>query len=363
MPSARIGYLEEMTRVARKAVEVDPQLALVQARKAAEEVLRIAIEAKGSGDRSGLDKAALEELLNRARSESLVPEIQMVHVRAIQAYGNPAVHGRFGAATVTSQDVEPAVGALVRLVHWLATEIAPGQATQPGPGGDAKPVWSAPPPRQFSILQRHVQTIAIDASTVNEMGWSQAEREIGRVVHKALIAALVDVARAGVSPDILYLLTLTHGDASDADVEFAAELVSHVTPFVHAFASRLTRLIESGTPGSDVPDIRVRLSYAWERLAPYRATMDGPAAATIAPIPDVPCRVRFPLRTSDVLRVMSAMARGKVVEQEGMENVTERDVDFLRWVQRVSAGKTFTWSDLSVNPRDPEDWSISPSAA
>jgi RecQ family ATP-dependent DNA helicase len=110
------------------ALAIDPELAVMQARKLVEgglrELLRSSSVAAGPGANvEKLDTLSLDELVQRLRK--LLPSALIPQIELVQRQGNQAVHTRLGAEAFTVAHATPSALAAVNFVRWVVTRGAP----------------------------------------------------------------------------------------------------------------------------------------------------------------------------------------------------------------------------------------------
>lgn len=123
----RISSLEEsvknLSRILMKVQQYsisDPEVALGQARRAAEAILR-EIFVREIGEPT---KILLDELLNRLVDKKVLPQRIVVPLRTIQAYGNYGVHAQSDMSAISSEYAMPCLAALGQVTSWYFAEYA-----------------------------------------------------------------------------------------------------------------------------------------------------------------------------------------------------------------------------------------------
>ncbi|MDQ3815804.1 MAG: hypothetical protein M3347_17995 [Armatimonadota bacterium] len=70
--------------------------------------------------------------------------------------------------------------------------------------------------------------------------------------------------------------------------------------------------------------------------------------------------LKFPLRTSDLLIILSAMMNGKAVIYDDIDfsSLRPNENEFLKYTQEAKKYRTFDLSDFSIDVSDPELWNV-----
>ena len=128
---ARLARLEkDMVRVhacfekARKWLEMDAEVSLGQARKAAEAICKQIYVHEGCEKGSKpADKMMLNDLIGRLARDKLIPQRIGVALGTIQAFGNLGVHDQGEESDhITADTATPCLNALSTVVTWYTTE-------------------------------------------------------------------------------------------------------------------------------------------------------------------------------------------------------------------------------------------------
>jgi len=131
----------ELVSKARSYAKTDPEVALGQARKAAEAIART-VYAREVGEPG---KMLLNELLQKLAAQKAVPASIQIPFGTIQVYGNFGSHAQSDMRTIDADYVAPAIAALNAVTAWFYDEYLthpmPALATPP-----AAPALEAPKP-------------------------------------------------------------------------------------------------------------------------------------------------------------------------------------------------------------------------
>lgn len=125
----------------------DPEVALSQARKAAEAICKQIHRAEGldAGGRP-TTKMMLQELIQALRREGLLPRHIAMPLGTIQQYGNFGVHDQGADAEhITSEFIRPCVTALETVVDWYFDRYDSSPAPSPKPIPTPRPPTEPPP--------------------------------------------------------------------------------------------------------------------------------------------------------------------------------------------------------------------------
>ena len=86
--------------------------------------------------------------------------------------------------------------------------------------------------------------------------------------------------------------------------------------------------------------------------------MPGPNSVEIACLEQTHYTLKFPMQTSDLLLVLSAMLTGKIIVQDDINLTDPTQMNFVQWVSQVMKGRSFSLQDITLDVADPERWSI-----
>jgi hypothetical protein len=148
----------ELVSKARSYAKTDPEVALGQARKAAEAIART-VYAREVGEPG---KMLLNELLQKLAAQKAVPQSIQIPFGTIQVYGNFGSHAQSDMRTIDADYVAPAISALNAVTAWFFDEYLthpmPALATPP-----AAPALEAPPPRKRRLWPFAVAGVVVVA--------------------------------------------------------------------------------------------------------------------------------------------------------------------------------------------------------
>lgn len=176
-----------------------------------------------------------------------------------------------------------------------------------------------PPIPQLSTIQRHVLEFSL-TSQAHSMQRESLLQEISRGINRAIVWSFLDAIHMGAPSRFAYLLSLGCHTASDESI-VEIELHCHITSFVHAFAQHVESMLGDSPParGRYSSDLRIRASSRWTSHAPYRISMPGPNHVEITCLEKPHYTLKFPMQTSDLLLVLSAMLTGKIIVQDDID--------------------------------------------
>ena len=210
---------------------------------------------------------------------------------------------------------------------------------------------------QLSTIQQH----AVEFSLTPQTHLEPVLQEISRAINRALVWSFLDAIYAGAPAHFTYLLSLIYNnDPREGEAIVQIELHCHITSFVHAFAQNLESLIGESSPsrGRYSPDLRIRAASKWSAHVPYRISMSGPNNVEIACLEQTHYSLKFPMQTSDLLLVLSAMLTGKIIVQDDINLTDPTQKNFVLWTSQVMKGRSFSLHDITLDVADPERWSI-----
>ena len=213
---------------------------------------------------------------------------------------------------------------------------------------------------QLSTIQNHSLEFSL-TSEASSMDRDSLMREVSRMINRSIVSAFLDAVYVGAPAQFVYLLSLTRREEpAVGEVIIQIELQCHITSFVHAFAQRL----ESLAGGSSHPsrnyseDLRIRAACKWSEHVPYRVLMSGPLQVEITCLEQPFYSLKFPMQTSDLLIVLSAMLTGKIIVQDDLQVSDPTQKRFVQWTSEVMRTHSFSLQDIALDVSDPERWTI-----
>jgi hypothetical protein len=135
---AQLRFLAALVGKARQYASSDPEVALNQARKAAEAICRQLFQ-KAIGEPG---KIMLDAMLQKLSQAKVVPQKILVPFGTIQAYGNYGTHAQSDLRPVDADYVRPCLAALDQVVAWYFDE----HLGRPFPDGTSAPAAASPTP-------------------------------------------------------------------------------------------------------------------------------------------------------------------------------------------------------------------------
>lgn len=212
---------------------------------------------------------------------------------------------------------------------------------------------------QLSTIQRHVLEFSL-TSQAHSMQQESLLQEISRIINRTIVWSFLDAIHTGAPSQFAYLLSLgCHTASGEPIVEI--ELQCHITSFVHAFAQHLESMIGDSPParGRYSPDLKIRASSRWTSHVPYRISMPGPNHVEITCLEKPYYALKFPMQTSDLMLVLSAMLTGKIIVQDDIDLSDPIQRHFVQWITAVMKGRSFSLQEITLDVADPERWQIS----
>lgn len=151
--------IAELVDKARDYAAKDPEVALAQARKAAEAICRALFE----NEIGEPGKMMLDAMLQKLAAQKVIPPSILVPFGTIQAYGNFGSHAQSDARAVDASYVAPAMAALTAVERWYFDEYLgerPATAARSMPlPATAEPVARANPRRRWPIALAGIAVI------------------------------------------------------------------------------------------------------------------------------------------------------------------------------------------------------------
>lgn len=215
------------------------------------------------------------------------------------------------------------------------------------------------PVPQLSTIQEHATAFSLTPQA-DSSGRDSLMREFSRAINRVIVYSFLDAIHAGAPAQFVYLLSLVCDDEPvDGDTVVRIELQCHITSFVHAFARHLDSLAVGAPPSGDrySPDLRIRASSQWSPYVPYRVSMPGPDLVDITCLERPHYSLKFPMQTSDLLLVLSAMLTGKLIVQDDiLGDPTQKS--YVQWMIGAKKRQSFSFNDIILDVADPERWLI-----
>ena len=215
------------------------------------------------------------------------------------------------------------------------------------------------PVPQLSTIQKYATEFSLTPQE-HSSGRDSVMREFSRVINRVIVYSFLDAIHAGAPAQFVYLLSLVCDDEpAGGDTVVRIELQCHITSFVHAFARHMDSLAVDGLPsgGRYSPDLRIRASSQWSPHVPYRVSMPGPNLVDITCLERPSYSIKFPMQTSDLLLVLSAMLTGKLIVQDDiLGDPTQRS--YVQWMVGAKKRQSFSFNDIVLDVADPERWAV-----
>ena len=87
--------------------------------------------------------------------------------------------------------------------------------------------------------------------------------------------------------------------------------------------------------------------------------MPGPSHVEITCLEKPHYTLKFPMQTSDLLLVLSAMLTGKIIVQDDIDLSDPIQRQFVQWNTEIMKGRSFSLHEITLDVADPERWQIS----
>jgi len=220
--------------------------------------------------------------------------------------------------------------------------------------------------KQISKIMEFTQEYELPNYPSEEQA-EESLKAIARQIHSLLGYAFLDTCE--ISPfhsDFVYLLSFNPITQKDGSITLYLGLICHITPFVSAFDEIISILFNKSDQEflartSKYPsDLNIKFSYEWAANVPYRITRIGPKAIRVECLNSNHFTVKFPLKTSDLLVIISAMMNGKpvVYDDVNLSGLRPNEVEFIKYTSEAKHRGTFNLSDFTIDVSNPELWSV-----
>ena len=211
---------------------------------------------------------------------------------------------------------------------------------------------------QVSTIQTHVAEFSL--TTEPNANRDAVLQEVSRAITRAVARSFLDTVRAGAPARFCYLLSLADRDDVPDEITVGVQLLCHITSFVHAFAENCDSLVGAvkRSRSTDLEEVRLRAETKWALHVPYSISMLGPRHVEISCLEQPFYTLKFPMQTSDLLIVLSAMFTGKMIVQDDIKFADPSQREFALWMSNVMKSRSFSLYDIALDVADPELWVI-----
>lgn len=191
-------------------------------------------------------------------------------------------------------------------------------------------------------------------------------REIIRNTFSFIGYAFLDACEISQIHDFVFLLTLNVAAEKDGTMVLKFGLICHVTSFINTIDEIIYTLDNKSEQEffartSKYPsNMNIKFSYELANNAPYRITKVGPAAMRVECLDSEHFTIKYPLRTSDLLVVLSAMMNGKPVIYDDVDfsSLQPNESEFMKYTHEAQRRRTFNLADFTIDISNPESWSV-----
>lgn len=218
------------------------------------------------------------------------------------------------------------------------------------------------PEKQLSKIVTFARQFSLEPVPSEKEAWAKL-KSIGRNLFTLLGYAFLDTCEVTSSHDFTFLLSLAVFTAQDGYDKFRLSLACHITPFVSAFEELVSILFDKSDEEFLVrtsvypEDLNIKFNYKWEdNILPYRIVRVGPKAIRVDCLDSNFVTVEFPLRTSDLLVVLSAIVSGKPIVYDDIDfsSLQQNEIEFMKYISTVytTSGGIYTTPSLEENGVD-----------
>lgn len=166
--TGKVELLSSIIIKAQMYADVDPEIALMQARKSAEAICRniFTVEIGEPG------KIMLDELIKKLAEKKIIPTKILIPLGTIQAYGNYGSHAQSEAQSIDPGYVVPCLSAMAQLVDWYFTEylkidVPQGIHTKITPRTNDSVITNFKDQNEQITSDKHIQSPALPRSGEN----------------------------------------------------------------------------------------------------------------------------------------------------------------------------------------------------
>lgn len=224
---------------------------------------------------------------------------------------------------------------------------------------------SQTPKSQISKIIEFAREFELPNYSTEEQA-EESLRAITRQIHSLLGYAFLDTCEVSPVHDFVYLLSLNVITEKDGSVTLQLRLICHITSLVNTFDEIISILFDKSDQeflartGKYPSDLNIKFSYVWAANVPYRITRVGPKAIRVECLDSNHFTVKFPLQTSDLLVILSAMMNGKpvVYDDVNFSGLRPNEVEFMKYTSEAKHRGTFNLSDFTIDVSNPESWSV-----
>lgn len=288
----------------------------------------------------------VENLLGEADlPNNLLSAIRQIWEKAVSA----AKTGQFAGNDKTDGEMSQAIEGVIRTIETFKPNLAHQESK-----------------KQVSKIIEFAREFELPNYSSEEQA-EESLKAITRQIHSFLGYAFLDTCEVNpVFGDFVYLLSLNPFSEKGGSITLQLGLICHITPFVSAFDEILSTLFDKSDQeflartNKYPSDLNIKFSYVWARNVPYRITRVGSKAIRIECLDSNHFTVKFPLQTSDLLVILSAMMNGKPVVYDDVDFFALRpnEVEFMKYTSEAKHRGTFNLSDFTIDVSNPESWNV-----
>lgn len=185
---------------------------------------------------------------------------------------------------------------------------------------------------------------------------------ITRQVFQILGYAFLDTCEVSSSHDFNFLLSLAVVAEKNQMKTLQIGLTCHISPFVSAFEEILSTLFDKSDEefvartNKYPSDLNIKMGYKWAENLPYRVTRVGNKSILFECLDSNSFMVKFPMKTSDLLVIISAMINGKPLVFDDVK-FSPDEVEFMNYIETAKE-QGLSLSDFEISASNPETWSV-----
>ncbi|GIK57569.1 MAG: hypothetical protein HND44_09290 [Chloroflexi bacterium] len=233
-------------------------------------------------------------------------------------------------------------------------------------------LYSAPPvlyhqqpKKQLSKIATFFREFDLLTDISSEDQAQEVLRRSARLIHTLLSYAFLDTCEISTVHDFIFLHSLNIVTGQDHSRIVRVGLICHITPFVSTFEELVSTYFDKADQEylertlSYPEDLNIKINYKWADNIPYRIIRTGPKAIRIDCLDSSFFTVKFPLQTSDLLVLFSAMINGRGVLYDDIDfsSLQPNEVKFLNYTEEAKR-YGLDLSDFSINVSEPESWNV-----
>lgn len=226
-------------------------------------------------------------------------------------------------------------------------------------------LYNSQPKKRFSKIATFFREFDLLTDISSEDQAQEVLRRSARLFHTLLSYAFLDTCEISSVHDFIFLHSLNIVTGQDHSRTVRVGLICHITPFVNTFEELVSTYFDKADQEylkrtlSYPEDLNIKINYKWADNIPYRIIRTGPKAIRIDCLDSSFFTVKFPLQTSDLLVLLSAMINGRGVLYDDIDfsSLQPNEVEFLNYAEEAKR-HGLDLSDFSIDVSEPESWNV-----